>query len=160
MEPPGPAYQQFDGVAVRDAVMKHVNSRSAAEAVTVELLAKGLIVARDFELVDERHLYGHLQSLRYAARANLAIRWVMCRETHDDLASRYRDRQHITPPEIYAFQSGEDLTTDQLTTVVDFVFVSARRWDDQSKLFGIPIRIDPGARSVMVEFITDRAPKP
>jgi hypothetical protein len=161
---PGPAlpqYRQFDERVIAEVVKQALAAAAdtgidPGRVVVAALAVRGFIVATGFTPLDERAIYDQYRSLEWAIRSNLKVRYVMCREIHDNLAAQYSNTRYARPTDLArAYFAGADQSVEAITDAIDFVF-SRRVWGDQSFLFGVPIRIDPAARSVMFEFLPDK----
>lgn len=122
------------------------------------LAAAGLIVRTDFYVPDADELMGIMHRWQYHLReGKQECRWVMCRETVDALAEKYARNRTITPtPRAFNidFWTNTDLPPAALEMETVQVMESRRYWSSQDMLFGVPIRIDPAARSPMFEIDT------
>ena len=76
----------------------------------------------------------------------------MCYETHKALRERYSDRRYTSPPDLTQWFTAETATAEAIMPIVRTI-MEYRRWDDPGMLFGMPIRIDPAARSPMWEIL-------
>ena len=132
--------------------------RSRTELID-KLKASGLIVDAPFYVPDIDELFDLKRTWSfYLARGMEGARWVMCRETLEALAKKYRDTRTASPQEFdkdfWAEGAGSQLPTAALGMEVEMVMESRRYWSDQATLFGVPIRIDPAARSPLFEIDT------
>lgn len=130
------------------AVRPEVDKTTAA-AVLDDLARGGLLVTTRYYVPSPAELYdmygGIGRDLYRGMRGNL--RWVMCRETHDALWRRHRDQRAAVPPDIRRLWSlGMEWAEPETVAVVDVDFRTQFAY-----LFGIPIRIDPAARSPLLE---------
>jgi hypothetical protein len=114
--------------------------RSRTELID-KLKASGLIVEAPFYVPDMEELWGMKRKWSYyRAQGMEGARWVMCRETGEALARKYATTRTVTPFEF----DGPD---PREIGVVG-------RWDGNYTLFGVPVRIDPAARSPLFEIDT------
>lgn len=125
------------------------------------LTASGLIVRTDFYIPDPDELLGMMHRWQYHLRQGMqGCRWVMCRETVDALAEKYALNRTMTPtPRTFDIGfwrdgPGTELPTAALEMEAVQVMESRRYWSGQDMLFGVPIRIDPAARSPLFEIDT------
>jgi len=96
---------------------------------------------RDYRRLGDAYLNGRID-----------VRWVMCQETHDALARQYKDKRYPRLADILSFSAlSAEPDPGVLSDYAGWVFENRRRWNDTSKLFGVPIRIDPAARRPMFE---------
>lgn len=118
-----------------------VNALRAMMVETVHFVPTYDELLKDYRRLSEAYLHGRID-----------VRWVMCQETHDALARQYGDKRYPRPADILSFSAlSVEPDPSVLSDYVGWVFENRRRWDDTSKLFGVPIRIDPAARRPMFE---------
>lgn len=129
--------------------------RTAAERLAHDLEDGGWTVRTDYYIPTFRDLHGDYQTLAYAYLNNrIKVRWVMCRETHDALAQRYTQARVVVIPDLATVIASSESGVGMVTDAVHAVMENRLHWgDDQSKLFGVPIRIDPVARRPVFEII-------
>ncbi len=119
----------------------------------------GLIVRAPYYVPDPDELLGQMKTWQYHISAGTdGCRWVMCRETIDALARKYA--RQVTPMPItfnadFWRTDGADLPAAALEMDVRRVIESRTHWSAQDMLFGVPIRVDPAARSPLFEIDTD-----
>lgn len=121
-----------------------------------KLLASGLIVDAPFYVPDMDELWGLKRKWSYyLAQGMEGSRWVMCRETVEALAKKYNRTRTAPPSEFdmgfWAEGAGRELPSAALEMTVMTVMNSRRYWPDHATLFGVPVRIDPAARSPLFE---------
>ncbi len=120
--------------------------RDQARTAAVALCTEGLLVDRMFYLPPMNALYDDYKRLAEAQiHKRIPVRWVMCREIHSQLTQWYYNRRvPITPDWRNAFIQASDLPQqpDDPTSVSVI---------GGGSLFGVPIRIDPAARTPMWE---------
>jgi hypothetical protein len=149
------AYQELDPTG---AVMSFDDFERA-------LAGQGLLVVDAFYVPDMRELNDMRTQLAYEYRfQGDTARWVMCRETIDELARSINERGRTLAPAprwqgnlADWVAGGNDMPT--LNDVVQ-VIESRQRWDNRDALFGIPLRVDPAARSPMFELRTPATDNP
>lgn len=129
--------------------------RDAAERLARDLEDGGWTVRTDYYIPTLQDLHRDYQTLAYAyLKDRIKVRWVMCRETHDALAKRYTQDRFAVIPDLSAVIASSESSLDMVTSTVHAVMENRLYWgDDQSKLFGIPIRIDPVARRPVFEIL-------
>lgn len=94
--------------------------------------------------------YRTMSDLRYAVRnGSLPVRWVMCRETLAEMARRY-GRQRVPDVIAWSFTMADDDDHDPLP-----LNLVERPADRPARLFGVPIRVDPAARTPLFEIRPD-----
>lgn len=119
----------------------------------------GLLTRKSYYVPDPDELLGLMKTMQYHLhRGGVGCRWVMCRETVDALAAKWVRK--VTPAPLRfdaAFwrSDGADLPPAALEMEVLNVIEHNRHWPDQTRLFGWPVRVDPGARSPMFEIDTE-----
>lgn len=121
------------------------------ERFAATLIESGLIVRERYYIPDAKELMGLMRRWSYDVRNSNGARWVMCRETHDALAERYTNVRVPGPEASVRWMADTDLPVAAMQAEVEWAMERARRWDDPSRLFGLPIRIDPAARSPLFE---------
>jgi hypothetical protein len=131
------------------------------------LAAAGLIVRDDYYVPDANELMGIMHRWQYHIREGKQdCRWVMCRETIDALAEKYARNRTITPTPrtfdvgFWTQGPGAELPPAALEMETVQVMKSRRYWSGQDMLFGVPIRIDPAARSPLFEIDTPATRRP
>jgi len=124
-----------------------------AQGAALALVESHLIVRTDYYVPEARELFGLMRQLSYWMKQSLdGYRWVMCRETFEALVQRYTNVRVPTPTNVAAWVIETNPTTDELADKVMNVIEGGRYWGgDHSMLFGLPIRIDPAARSPLFE---------
>jgi hypothetical protein len=123
---------------------------------TAALIESGLVIRERYYVPSARELLGLMKQLSYhLRRSNHGCRWVMCRETHDALAKRWTGQRVPAPmtfdSSFWRSAAGAELPPAAIEMEVLQVIEDRRYWDDHSMLFGMPIRIDPAARSPLFE---------
>lgn len=123
------------------------------------LEAAELIVRKAYYVPDAKELFGLMREWQYHMRHSVkGARWVMCKETIDALAKQYKQTRAPQPltfdAGFWAAGAGAELPTAALELEVETVAESRRYWSSRDAIFGIPIRIDPAARSPMFEIDT------
>lgn len=121
------------------------------------LIKSGLVVRTDYYVPDANELMDIMHSWQYHLHGKQDCRWVMCKETVDALAENYARNRTITPTPRRLdinFWTETDLPPAALEMEVVQVMESRRYWSAQDMLFGVPIRIDPAARSPLFEIDT------
>lgn len=131
-----------------------------AKLLIDHVAATGMLVTKAFYVPDADELLGLMRNIQYhLRRGNVECRWVMCRETVDALAEQWNGRRTPAPTvfdaSFWQAPAGQELPTAALEVEVLRVLEHNRRWLDQSKLFGVPIRVDAAARSPLFEIDTD-----
>jgi hypothetical protein len=110
----------------------------AAFVAALEL--RGLVVRAPFYVPDVDELYVRYRRLSDVASTERPhIRWVMCRETYDELA-RLHDGGRVPPSH----------ARERSLTVIEHTPGGIA-----GNLFGIPVRLDPAARSPLFEISSD-----
>ena len=133
------------------------------DQVVALLVAARVLVDAPYYVPPIDDLYRGYAALGTAyIRGLIPVRWVMCGETHDALARQYgaeRYYQPATSVRTAGLATGPDglPTPEALAGHIDIV-MRRKTWTDPSKLFGIPIRIDPAARRPMFEIIPKGEP--
>jgi hypothetical protein len=133
-----------------------VNRKTLIDSIA----STGMLVTKAFYVPDADELLGLMKTVQYHLyRGMQGCRWVMCRETVDVLAAKWASHQTVPPVRFDAafWQSalqGGELPPAALEMEILTIIEHNRRWTDQSKLFGVPIRIDPAARSPLLEIDT------
>lgn len=144
------------------AILRELDPRGAmvTPAKFIEVMSRsGMLVRKAYYVPDADELFGQMKQWQYhLRRGNVECRWVMCRETVDALARKY-DRQRTPAPvtfdAMFWRNDGSELPSAALEMEVLTVIESNRHWGgDHSMLFGVPIRMDPAARSPMFEIDT------
>jgi hypothetical protein len=129
--------------------------RTAAEKLAHDLESGGWTVRTDYYIPAYKDLLRDYSRLGAAYLNNLInVRWVMCRETHDALAKRYSQARFSAMPRLSAVIASSDSSIGMFTDTVHAVMENRLHWGgDQSKLFGVPIRLDPVARRPVFEIV-------
>jgi len=126
------------------------------EGFAAALVVSGLIVRERYYVPDTRELFGLMRQWSYHMKSGTeGCRWVMCRETFDALARQYTGARAPAPmtfdATFWRTDAAADLPPAALEMNVLQVIEQNRRWEDHSMLLGLPIRIDPAARSPLFE---------
>lgn len=128
------------------------DARIAASDFINTITRSGLLVRKPYYVPDPDELLGLMHELQYKMRQdNGGCRWVMCRETFDAIANRYRNQ--LTPvPAWWAstWTFNADSTPEDMSMNAVTVIDPAR-----TTLCGMPVRIDPAARSPLFEIDND-----
>ena len=125
-------------------------SRIDAERAVIELRDQLVTAAYYVPTQDELYRQYHQLGAAYL-RGRINAGWVMCYETHKALRERYSDRRYTVMPDMAMWREHAP-NVDEIMPVVRTI-MEARRWDDPGTLFGMPIRIDPVARSPVWEIL-------
>lgn len=141
--------------ALRASHVAYGLDRTAAERLARDLEAGGWTVRTDYYIPTFQDLQRDYQTLAYAyLNGRIKVRWVMCRETHDALAKRYTQERFAVVPDLTAVIASSESSIGMVVDTVHAVMENRLHWgDDQSKLFGIPIRLDPVARRPVFEIL-------
>lgn len=129
--------------------------RSRTEMID-KLKASGLIVDAPFYVPDMGELFGLKRTWSYYLDQGMeGVRWVMCRETVDALVRKY-DQVRSAPPQAVDFElSADGAAARAASASLGLAVVTAPRSglypSTQYTLFGVPVRIDPAARSPLFE---------
>jgi hypothetical protein len=114
----------------------------------VAMAQSGLLLRKAYYVPDADELFGVMKTIQYGVYRGLTgCRWVMCRETVDALARRYVGQRTPEPPVFPNVWSDEADVMYAMPTAVHVI--------ENATLFGVPIRIDPAARSPMFEIDTE-----
>jgi len=123
-----------------------------------DMAAAGVIVRKGYYVPSDDDLFAIYRTIGYYLYKGMAqsgIRWVMCRETHNALAAKYQNKVAPAPMRFdaafWASTEGQELPTSALEMDVLQVMRARRSWTDHGMLFGVPIRIDPAARTPLLE---------
>jgi len=115
-----------------------------ADVILNQFAIHGFLVREQYYVPSSDELYAVYRVVSGATRESFKFQWVMCREIHDVLYDRYgTTRWPVFNWEIvnlYDPESPEDLLKTNNLQVVS-----------SATLFDIPIRIDPAARSPLIE---------
>lgn len=115
----------------------------------VAMAQSGLLLRKAYYVPDPDELFGIMKTIQYhVSRGTQGCRWVMCRETVDALARRYL--RQVTPEPVVWPRIWSDEAADVVAGMPHAVRVI-----EDARLFGVPIRIDPAARSPMFEIDTE-----
>lgn len=112
----------------------------------------GLIVRKPYYVPDINELYGLMRQFSYyMPQGARGCRWVMCRETHDAIARQYATVRVAPLSDYRPWRAEADPEPPSLGMAVLGILESHRIWSEKSTLFGMPIRLDPAARSPLFE---------
>ncbi len=127
-------------------------ARSTAAAVLEDLARAGLLVTTRYYVPSPGELYDLYGAISHELHRGLkGVRWVMCRETHDAIWRRERNRVAALPRAVQAwFAETPPWSAVDTVNVVDVDYRA-----QTARLFGIPVRIDPAARSPLIEIDTE-----
>lgn len=84
----------------------------------------------------------------------IKVRWVMCWEIREALWGKYQQVQYPVCRDSLRATWTEHSDPEELAFQVRTVMEHTRRWSDPGTLFGIPIRLDPAARTPMFEIMS------
>lgn len=144
-----------DQAAYDRLIAAGVDFQSAQRALAA---LQDMIVVSPFYVPTSDELFSQYGTLGYAyLRGRIDVRWVMCAETHDALWRRYNTVRYPVPDDRIPFVMAEVSPSPELVAFeVRTVMERNRKWTEPGQLFGIPIRIDPAARTPMFEIIKAR----
>lgn len=133
--------------------------RILADEFITALETAELIVRKAYYVPDSKELYGLMREWQYHMRHSVnGARWVMCKEAIDALAKQYKQTRAPQPltfdAKFWAEGAGAEMPVAALEAEYEMVAESRRYWSSRDAIFGIPIRIDPAARSPMFEIDT------
>jgi hypothetical protein len=132
--------RQFALGVLRDAGLDGGDAETAVRA----LMDAGLLVGLPFVTPTFKALLGEYCRVAEAGlHRRLPLRWVMCRETHQAIARLAGNRVAPIMPKLAFVWSDDDAATMDPPMAVPIA--------SASRLFDIPIRIDPAARAPMWE---------
>lgn len=141
------------------AIMRELDPSGILLAPTTfinTMTRSGMLVRKAYYVPDFNELADLMRQWSYhLRRANIGCRWVMCRETVDALARKY-SRTRVPAPMTFDaswwLNDGSDLPSAALEMEIMNVIEHNQYWgEDKSTLLGVPIRIDPAARSPLFE---------
>lgn len=116
------------------------------------LYERRLLPAPNYYAPTLDEVYDMMTALRHATEyGGMPARWVMCAETIAAFHRQYREMVAPEAPPLWAFLPAEDeadATFPDALRVID-------RSDGMPKLFGVPIRTDPAARTPLFEINPD-----
>ena len=123
--------------------------------VLIELEQAGLLVRKRYYVRSPRELYTLYSSIGMHLHRGMngALRWVMCRESYEAVLLRERDRRAVVASDIRATwlsMTGDVLPATEPVPVANVDFRTQTAY-----LFRIPVRIDPAARSPLLEIDTE-----
>lgn len=126
------------------------NGWSPAEVIQA-LYERDLLPKPTYYVPGLDEYYRTMSDLRYAIRsAKIPVRWVMCRETLAEMDRRYGRRRVPDVIEWSFTMADDDLPPpEELLNLVD------RPANSPAQLFGVPIRVDPAARTPLFEIRPD-----
>lgn len=152
---PAAGWHRGDRLPLDKALERSGLPREQAGQIVTDLISGGWLIVADYYVPTSDELFGQYGTLGAAyLRNRINVRWVMCAETHDALASRYSRTKFAAQPEMATFSSAlVDPSPEMLEFTVRTVMENRRYWGDPSTLFGIPIRIDPVARRPVFEIM-------
>lgn len=130
--------------------------RSRLELIE-KLVGSGHVVRADFYVPDMGELWGLKRSFSYyLAQGMEGVRWVMCRETVQALVKKYQHARFAPAQGAEVELWVDDAAARAVSTPLGLAVVTVAQSPESAQytLFGVPVRIDPAARSPLFEIDT------
>lgn len=120
-----------------------------ADTVLDQLSRAGLLVRQDYYVPSPRELYDLYYKIDSASYRRLPFRWVMCSEILDEL-KRLHSGTKVAKLREFSWTE----TSANPVMEMDWYYIFEVK-PDSPRLFNIPIRVDPAARTPMIELVEE-----